>query len=165
MSWQNEMVRIVRFLINDIDADTYSDSRLEETILASAQLVYTGIDFSKDYTIDVDTLVLTPDPTASPKDDWFINLVCVKTACIIMGSEVKTLAGQSFTIKDGPASIDVSNAYKASKELYDDLCDRYDIMVVQYKVGDSVGGNAIMTPYTQSGLNVGGYVRNFNYFT
>ena len=57
MSWQNEMVRIVRFLINDIDASSYTDERLEETILVAAQSVYASIDFPNTYTIDVDTLV------------------------------------------------------------------------------------------------------------
>ena len=41
MAWQNEIVRIVRHLISDIDTDdpTYDNSRLEETVLVAAQLV------------------------------------------------------------------------------------------------------------------------------
>ena len=41
MSWQNEMVLIVRHLINDLDDSnqSFSDERLEGTVLVSAQLL------------------------------------------------------------------------------------------------------------------------------
>lgn len=161
MAWYNEMVRVLRFLINDLDGSTYDDTRLEETLIVSAQLVYTGIDFNKSYTIDIDTLVLSPDPTASPKDDWFINLVCVKAACIILGSEVKTLAAQSYRIQDGPAQIDTAGVYKATKQLYDEMCQKYDVMVMQFKAGDSAAGQLVTTPYTQEYINAGNPLRNF----
>ena len=50
MSWQGEMTTIVRQLIYDVDPSnyTYSDERLETTILVAAQLVSTEIDFEKD---------------------------------------------------------------------------------------------------------------------
>ena len=161
MSWQNEMVRILRFLINDIDASSYSDDRLEETILVAAQLQYASIDFPNTYTIDVDGLVLSPDPTSVTKDDWFINIVCVKTACIILGSEAKTLAAQSYIIKDGPSTIDVSRAYTAAQQMYKDMCDKLAFMIMDYKVGNSVAGHAVLTPYTQERLSDGNPIRNF----
>ena len=86
MTWQNEIVRMVRFLVNDIDASTYDDSRLEETILVAAQLLIGNIDFDRTYTVDVDTLVLSPDPTTlTTKDNNFINLLAVQASCIILG--------------------------------------------------------------------------------
>ena len=162
MVWTNEVVRMVRFLINDLDATSYSDDRLEETILVSAQLLISSVDFDNTYTVDIDTLVLTPDPTTlTAKDNNFINLLAIKTACIILGSEAKTLAAQSYRIKDGPASIDISAAYQSMKQLYTDLCDKFDKMVLDYKAGNSVAGQAIMTPYTQEGINQGHPIRNF----
>jgi hypothetical protein len=162
MSWQNEIVRMVRFLINDIDATSYSDDRLEETVLVSAQLLISGVDFDNTYTVDVDTLTLSPDPTTlTTKDNNFINLLAIKTACIILGSEAKTLAAQSYRIKDGPSSIDISMAYQATKQLYTDLCDKLDKMILDYKAGNSVAGQAIITPYTQDGINQGFPIRNF----
>ena len=81
MVWQTEMVRIVRHLINDIDAASYADDRLEETILVSAQLVLHEIDFDNTYTVDVDGLSLSPDPTGlANKDNAFINLICLKSS-------------------------------------------------------------------------------------
>ena len=84
MSWQGEMTTIVRQLIYDVDPAnyTYSDERLETTILVSAQLVSTEVDFEETYRIDVEQCTLTPDPTDptqtaanADKDDGFINLV------------------------------------------------------------------------------------------
>lgn len=161
MTWQNEMVRIVRYLINDIDGTTYSDSRLEETLLVAAQLQYASIDFPNTYTIDVDSLILTPDPTSTTKDDWFINIVCVKAACIIVDSEAKTLAAQSYLIKDGPSTIDTRAAYQATKQLAKGLCDKLAYMIMDYKAGSSPAGHAVLTPYTQERLSGGNPIRNF----
>lgn len=162
MSWQNEMVRILRYMINDIDGSTYSDSRLEETLLVAAQLKAAPIDFQNDYTIDVDSLVLTPDPTAtSPKDDWFITIVCLYSASIILDSEASTLAAQAYRIKDGPSSIDTVDSYKAKKELAKEMREKVDIAIMQMKAGDSVGAQAVLTPYTQERLS-GEPMRNFS---
>ena len=87
MAWQNEMTLIVRHLINDLDSSDYTfvDSRLEEAVLVSAQLSLLEIDFEKTYTIDVDSVSLSPDPTnASDKDDSFINIVCLRTARMLI---------------------------------------------------------------------------------
>jgi len=163
MSWQNEMVRILRFLINDIDSSTYSDSRLEETLLVAAQLQYASIDFDNTYSIDIDTLTLSPDPTTlTTKDDWFINIVCVKAACIVLGSEAKTMAAQSYKIKDGPSSIETGEAYRNTQMLYKDMCDKLAYMIVDYKAGNSVAGHAVLTPYTQERLTDGNPIRNFS---
>ena len=92
MPWQNEMKVIVRHLVNDLDSSdyTFTDSRLEEAVLVSAQLASLEIDFDNTYAIDVDSVSLSPDPTSGNKDDSFINLVCLKTAQMLLGSELKT---------------------------------------------------------------------------
>ena len=71
MAWQNEMSIIVRHLINDLDSSSYTftDSRVEESILVAAQLVLIEIDFDKSYTIDVDASSISPDPTTSGDKD------------------------------------------------------------------------------------------------
>ena len=47
MTWQNEMSIILRHLVNDLDSSSYtfSDDRIEETILVASQLVLHEIDF------------------------------------------------------------------------------------------------------------------------
>ena len=76
MAWQSEMTTIVRHLINDTDISdpTFTNSRLETSILVAAQLMNNEINFGKVYTIDVDGCSLSPDPTVETKDNAFINL-------------------------------------------------------------------------------------------
>ena len=86
MSWQGQMGTIVRYLIDDVDPDnyTYSDHRIETTILVAGQLSQISIDYGQSYDINVENCTLSPDPTDSDnEDEAFISLVCVKAACII----------------------------------------------------------------------------------
>lgn len=160
MTWQNEIVRIVRFLINDIDASTYTDDRLEETILVAAQLMLVNVDFSTDYTIDVDELILSPDPTIGTKDNDFIALVSLKAACIVLGSECKTAAAQGWRIKDASSSIDTTASYQSLYQLLKGLSGELDSLIMGYQAGNSIGAGAVMTPYTYNALN-GIPMRNF----
>jgi hypothetical protein len=151
MAWQTEMVRILRYIVNDLDSSSYSfsDTRLEETILVATQLVLTEIDFDQTYTVDVDALSLDPDPTTlSDKDDAFISLVSLKAACVILGSEVRTNSLNAVSVKDGASSIDMKGVAAGLMALYKDLCGKYDQAVLQYKAGNSVVGHAILSPYS-----------------
>ncbi len=161
MTWQNEISRIVRFLINDIDATSYTDDRLEETILVAAQLLLGTMDFSTTYLVDVDSLTLTPDPTLlDPKDNFFINCLSLKTAIIVLGSECKTAAAQGWRIKDATSSIDTTASYQSLHQLYKELMDKLDKFIFDYRAGNSIAGGAILTPYTYEGLD-GIPIRNF----
>ena len=156
MGWATEMTLIVRSLVDDYDdgvaATVYSDDRLENAILISAQLVIFDVEFDKTYTIDVDSCVLTPDPTADAKDNAFINLVSLKTACIILGGEAKAAATGSMKVKDGGrfgvSEIDTSQAYKALQERAKTSCKDYQDARTQYQAGNGRAGEAIISPYT-----------------
>lgn len=157
MSWQGEIGTIVRYLVNDVDQSnySYSDSRIETAILVSAQIVCSEIDFENAYIIDVEQCRLTPDPTdpSSPlatanKDDGFINLVALKTACVILGSELKTHSLNSVRVTDGPSSIDMTAIAGNIKYLYEDACKKYEEFKFNLKVGSSSVGKAILSPYS-----------------
>jgi len=150
MPWQNEMKVIVRHLVNDLDSSSYTftDSRLEEAVLVSAQLSSLEIDFENTYTIDVDSVSLSPDPTASSnKDDSFINLVCLKTAQMLLGSELKTHALNAISLRDGPSSLDLRGIVDGLRILFDDINKRYEEATMQYKL-NGVVGQAILGPYS-----------------
>ena len=155
MSWKTEMVRIVRYLINDLSSTpTYDDARLQEAILVNAQLTQQDIDFPQDYTIDVDELVLSPDPTDrtnGTRDDAFINLVCLKTACMVDQSELRTAAGQSIAIKDGDSSIDLRGNLQGRAEVIKmGMCAAYEKAKVDYECGNRIVGIGITTPHVLS---------------
>ena len=149
MAWQNEMTVIVRHLVNDVDSSsyTYNDDRVEESILVAAQLSSLEIDFESVYTVDVDSLTLSPDPTDSTnKDDSFINLVCLKTAQMLIGSELKTHSLNAISLRDGPSALDLRGIVSGLKILFDDINRRFEEAKTQYKL-DGVVGQAILGPY------------------
>tara|TARA_R110002020_G_scaffold449318_1_gene662405 strand:- start:1595 stop:2104 length:510 start_codon:yes stop_codon:yes gene_type:complete len=150
MPWQNEMTLIVRHLVNDLDSSdyTFTDSRLEEAVLVSAQLASLEIDFENIYTIDVDSSSLSPDPTGSSnKDDSFINLVSLKTAHMLLGSELKTHSLNAISLKDGPSALDLRGIVAGLKILFDDITRRFEEAKIQYKL-NGVVGQAVLGPYS-----------------
>jgi len=151
MSWQGQMSTIVRHLIDDLDASAYkySPNRIETSLLVSAQLVTLQIDFNNVYAINIEECSLSPDPTdAGTKDNAFINLSCLKTACIIVGSQVRSEASNAISIKDGPSAIDLRGVASTLMILYQDLCQKYEQLVLDYRAGNSVAGQAILGPYS-----------------
>ena len=149
MPWQNEMKVIVRHLVNDLDSSdyTFTDSRLEEAVLVSAQLASLEIDFDNTYAFDVDSVSLSPDPTSGNKDDSFINLVCLKTAQMLLGSELKTHSLNAISLKDGPSALDLRGIVSGLKILFDDINKKYEEATTQYKL-NGVVGQAILGPYS-----------------
>jgi len=149
MSWQNEMTIMVRHLVNDLDSSSYTftHERVEESILVCAQLTAYEIDFEKSYTIDVDSSSLTPDPTTGDKDESFITLVCLKTAHMLLSSEVKTHSLNAISLRDGPSALDLRGIVTGLKILFDDITKRYEEAVLQYKLSGVVG-EAVLGPYS-----------------
>ena len=151
MSWQGQMSTVVRHLINDVDpsAYTFSADRMETSILVAAQLIIMNVDFGNTYSINVETGYLDPDPTdAGTRDEAFISLVCLRAACIIVGSEIRKESGKAISIKDGPSAIDLRGVTQTLAILYKDLCDKYEHSMLEYRAGNSVTGQSILGPYS-----------------
>lgn len=169
MSWQGQMGTIVRHLINDVDPTNYkfSDNRIETTILVAAQLTKMQVDFVNSYSVNVESCRLTPDPTdQATLDDTFITLVSLRTACIIIGSEIRSESGNAISIKDGPSAIDLRGVSQTLTVLYKDLSTKYDKLLFEYKSGNSVAGHAILGPYSPGSDFVArqGYYERDQYF-
>jgi hypothetical protein len=151
MSWQGQISTMVRHLISDVDSSNYkySPRRLETTILVASQLLTTETDLNQTYSINVETCTLDPDPTETEtKDEDFIALVSLKTACIILGGEVKAESGNAISIKDGPSAVDLRGVTSSLMALYKDICAKYDQLLIDYKAGNSIAGKAILGPYS-----------------
>lgn len=148
MSWQGQISSMVRHLVNDLD-DTnykYSDSRIEKTILVSSFLVLNDADFINNYSINVEQCLLSPDPTdTETKDNAFVALVVLRTACVILGSEVRSEASNAISIKDGPSAIDLRGVSSTLMSLYKDLSEQYDDLLKYHISGQSF--EAILGPY------------------
>ena len=108
-----------------------------------------NVDFTNEYTINVESSVLSPDPTDSDtKDDPFVALACLRAACIILGSEIRKESGNAISIKDGPSAIDLRGVTNTLTVLYKDLCEKYDHALLEYRAGNSVNGQSILGPYS-----------------
>ena len=151
MAWQNEMVLILRHIIDDLDPANYmfSDSRLEETILASTYLLQVELEFINAYSIEADHGILIPDPTmTSPKDDDFIALCTIQSGIILYRSIMKTYSMRSFSIRDGSSAIDTRGVVGNLKIIYDDLVNKFDHMRLMYQTGKYGFGKSILGPYS-----------------
>ena len=99
MAWTTDLLLFVRTLIGDLDSSKYTDSRLEQIIVVGAYNVNDATDFDYTYTVDIAAKTITPDPVVN-KDTDFTVLTAYKSACIIIGSEVKTEAANSLSLRD-----------------------------------------------------------------
>lgn len=156
MSWQTEMVGLLRNLIGDVAyPPTYSDDRLEQVILASAQFIITDLDFDQDYEADIDNGTLSPDPTdrTTVRDNSFINLTVLKAACMISTSEARLAVGQAISIRDGSSAISIS-ADGRLRMWEKGFCSQYEKLRDDFLLsGVANGPGAIITgPNYETGL-------------
>ncbi len=150
MSWQGQMGTIVRYLVDDTDSSNYeySPHRIETTILVAAQLSQMNLDFPNAYNVNVENCTLEPDPTVDPEDQAFITLISLRSACIIIGSQIRSESGNAISIKDGPSAIDLRGVTQTLALLYKDLCDKYAQAEMEYRAGNGLAGTAILGPYS-----------------
>ncbi len=149
MSWKGQMVTILRDMIFDTDASnfTYTNARLEQALVNSAYWMYSNLDFNVAYSIDVECVEITPDPTHDPTDYDFVALTCLKAACLVLGSELKTKASTAIRVVDGPSSIDMTASVQYLKPLYEAAIKEFERAKLSYQIGDNAVGKAILSPY------------------
>jgi hypothetical protein len=166
MAWQNELTIIVRHIIGDLDPDNYSfsDNRIEESILVAAQLIHNEMEFVIDYNIEVDNGLLSPDPTTTPvatsnKDDDFIALCCMRSSLLLTNSLLRTYAMKAISIRDGASSLDMRGVVAGLKMVNDDLTKKYEAIKMSYETGKLGLGKVILSPYSPASDNANrGYI-------
>jgi hypothetical protein len=144
-----ELVQIVRHLINDVETPyTYSSERLQKVILIAGQYIQEDIDLATVYNIDVDALTLSVDPTEAPKDNIFINLICLKAGCIIDYATYRTKAQMAgIKVQDGQSSISTVGQADIWKSIAErGLCAEYERAKRDYQLGNFNPGRIIVGP-------------------
>ena len=121
MAWNVDMVLMLRSIIGDLDKIKFTNERLKQILVIGAYNVYNDASFSTEYTIDVGSVSISPDPITESDSD-FATLTVYKSACILVGSEVKTEAANAISIKDGPSAIDLRAVSGTLNTLYQDCC-------------------------------------------
>ena len=158
--WKISMVLMLRALIGDLDSSKYTDSRLRQILAVGAYSLLTDADFSTDYSVDVAQVSITPDPVFNDDAD-FVVLTVYRSACLLLGSEVKTESGNAISIKDGPSTVDLRGVAGSLMMLYRDVCTKYDDMLNSYQYNNTSVGQAILGPYSPGSWSVGSSINAY----
>lgn len=150
--WKIEIVRILRNLIGDLTATLYTDERLAELIVVAAMFVNKEISLTIEYTINVTTLKICPDPCSdSIRDESFINLIALKAACILDQCYARQASRQGVAVRDSIGiSIDNRGSLSAALALLKDLgyCKAYEDTKLEYELDrQAIAGRAILSPF------------------
>ena len=151
MSWQIELPIIVRTLINDLDVTpTYTDDRLQQTLVVAAQYVNREMNFDNEYTVDLNNLSITPDPTLLiSRDEEFIGFLSLRAACFLDQSTFRTkAASEGVRTSLGPASIAVAGNLKGYQTLLEvGPCGMYDKLKMEHEIGNIKYVRAVLSPF------------------
>lgn len=160
MPWKIDLVLMLRSLIGDLDNAKFTDERLKQILVFGAYNVINDADFGQTYSADVGEVTISPDPI-SVNDTDFSTLTVYKSACILLGSEVKTEAGNAISIKDGPSAIDLRGVTQNLNLIYQDFCSKYDDLLKTYQYNNTLVGQAVLGPYSPGSMILG--ASQFNY--
>lgn len=155
--WQDEVIPVLRVLINDaVSPYTYADSRLESVLIVAAAMLVMEIDVKSSYSVSVSDETITPDPaeTAATKDVAFCNMLALKAACFISDNEAKSAERFGVTITDGPSTISAKGRLDAIMARQKDMKAKYEKTKLEYLAGNSRAGEAVMTPFTNEAVPV-----------
>jgi len=143
MSFETDVLTMVRHLTDDVDCGsyTYSDDRLISLIFVASN--YVNMDLNGSYTISLSAQTISPVPDAN-----FSNLVSLKAACLLLRAVATSYARQDFKFQDGPSSLDLKGISDKIKDSANSLCDQYSRSVHRLIMGD--GGCAFSTPNSDS---------------
>ncbi len=151
MPWQDEAIPTLRILINDIDTSspTYSNSRLEQTLVVAARLIQQDIDFSSAYTTSIENVTISPDPV-DEEDDAFLNMMVLKAACIVDQSTFRTKAAmEGVRANMGPTSLQVSGNLSGFRFLLENgPCLTYTEMKEALLWGNTDIVKAVLSPFS-----------------
>jgi len=158
MAWQDVMVPILRWLINDVESGSlnvaYGSDRLEEVITVAAHLSLQDVTFDFTYTIDIESQSISPDPTAN-SDTVFINLVTMKAACLIDTNTLRAKAVLSGLVaKAGPAVLQTEDHLRGFLAILEHgPCKAYDELKIDYMFGSGKICRAVLSPFISNDFN------------
>jgi len=149
--WNTDLVLMVRVLINDNDTPPkYTDEYLERVLIMAGILVNIEITFDYDYTYNISSLTISPDPIVN-EDSTFIALIPLKAACILIQGEFKQALGQGIKVRDGDSAIDTSVSFRGYRDILEfGPCKAYEKLKWSLLASDGIG-KAVLGPYRGSG--------------
>lgn len=156
MSWEPSSVELLRVLINDVEeTPTYNDDRLIRALIVAGYQVLRVVDFSQNFVVDIQEQTITPDPTDTENqtnDEDFINLMCLKAACIMDMGAARQAAGGAFAGKDLVSAFDFKGVATSTLALIEKgWCAVFDESLDNYLDSNGVLSAAVMSPFRTRG--------------
>jgi len=153
-SWKTVGVTMLRTMLNDAGADTYTTSRLEDLLVTAAYFLPVEVNFVTTYVINIQEESVSPDPLAQTDGPEFISLAVLKAACMLDESAFRTSALlQGVTARCGPAVIDTGKYGEYLKTLLTaGPCQAYQTLKQKYNFSYE-GKNiirAVMSPFASN---------------
>lgn len=172
MSWEVELPIIVRTLISDLGSPPlYSDARLLQVLAVSAKYVQFDVVLDHKYDVSVTNSTISPDPTID-NDDIFVSLVCLKAACLMDQSSIRTKAAmEGIRASLGPASLSVGGSLAGLKMIIDHgPCALYEELTSHWDVANASAIRAILSPFVGNkfdprAMNTDGFARLRDFYT
>ncbi len=155
MCINNSITLMLRAVLADLDDEneTYTDERLEQLIAVAAKFVNQDLETS--YVVNITSPDITPDPVTN-NDDLFVNLVVIKSACLIDHGNLRikaALAGLEAVA--GPARLKVGGDNFASFRTLVEVgaCAMYKTLLQDYKLGSGVICHGILSPFISNSFD------------
>lgn len=149
--WNIEIPIIVRNLINDTDNHpTYTDDRIKQLIIVSANYVLHEANMSTEYVVDTVNETITPDPSApNSRDNIFIGLLALKSACMLDQSTFRTKAvSEGIRASLGSANIGVGGNLAGYQKIIEiGPCKLYSDLLNQHNIGNATAVSAVLSPF------------------
>jgi hypothetical protein len=153
MSWENDLVTMLRVLIGDLNSpQKNTDVYLKKILITAGILVVNDIDLSQDYIFDISNITIIPDPV-SLGDIRAQALLPLKAACILGQADFRVAISQSITVRDGDSMIQTGVGLGG----YADIlrlgpCKSYELLLNKLNASaSSLVGGAVLGAYRAPG--------------
>jgi hypothetical protein len=156
MPTYSTLVTTLRYYIGDIVSPySYTDEVLNQFIVISAIAVTSEVTIMPlNYSIDIASWTITPDPTSSESNRGLSNLFVLKSAVILTMSETRRdVSKYGVRIKDDLTSYDGTAALKGKQDIMNMYLDNYEKSKWEWEMGNKFAGRAILGPYESADLN------------
>lgn len=160
ISWETDCVELLRNLVNDVDEpQRYSDDRLTRVLVVAAFQLLRVASFPQNFTVDISQQSVSPDPTdrdAQTNNDNFVDLMCLKAACIIDTGAACLAAQTAVSTKDLTTQVDLRGVAASTLALLEKgWCSAYEESLTRYLDGDGSISAAVMGPFRLRARNFG----------
>lgn len=149
MAWQQEILTLVRILVNDLsETPQYGDDQILQSIVACVNFVQYDVSLDVKYTADISNITISPDPTVN-RDDIFISLLGLRTACLLDQSTFRTKAAlEGIRASLGPTSLAVQNHLAGFQKIIEHgPCKIYYDLTEHWDVQNATAVAAILSPF------------------